>query len=578
MLKNHGPIPHIALPPAARFATVAALVAIGLVVAGLRGPVGGPSALAQDQATAKPVAEADSYDLSFLPADARMMLAVRPQSLLRRRDVMSLVNSLKEGPLLGGRLPIPPEDVAQLLVFWEAEPPQVGPTHVPAPSGFVLRMTKAQDWKTLITNLAGPRLQEGRHDGQTYFRIEGPPDGPAAFFAPDDRTLAGASEVVLRELIADRNVPATRHSWDLPWKKVARGQVMLAVDTRWLRRRLAQAAGPGQSPEEALKLETFAPLYEKAQSYAASLNATDQSFAVDLVAAVDTAEHARAVAETLQAVATLGKNAIQGLRRDIDRRPGIGEGPAWALQAADSLLEKARVETTDGFVRLHGESAVDLAEGIRLLVPAVVQAKATANRYRSVNNLKQIGLAFHNYNSNNNRFPASANRNKGKFPHSWRVAILPYIEHQDLYNQYNFDEPWDSPSNRKLLDHMPAIYAYPGPDGRPTSRSHPSYFVFTGPSTIGGAERGSQIQEITDGTSNTIHAVEARREVPWTKPEDIAFDPNAPMPELGGFTPDGFNALFGDGSVRYIKKSINPMTLKCLITRDGGEVVSSDQF
>ncbi len=583
MLKNHGPIRHVALPVAARVSTVAALVAIGLLVAGLRGPAGGSSALAlaQDRPTAAPTAEADSYDLAFLPADARMMLVVRPQSLLRRRDVMSLLNTLREGPMLLRPIPVPPEDIGQVLVFWEAEPPQAGPTLIPAPSGFVVRMTKAQDWKTSIAKLAGPPgLQEGRHDGQTYFRVpgSGPPWPPWAFYAPDDRTLVGAHEVLLREMIADRNAPATRHAWDPAWNKVARGQVMLALDTRWFRRRLAQAAGPGQSPAEALKVETFAPLYEKAQSYALSLRATDQSFAVNLAAAANGAENAKAVAETLQAVVTLGKNALQGLRRDIDRHPRIGEGSEWALQAADSLVEKARVETTEGFVRLHAEAAVDLAEGIRLLVPAVARAKADSNRYQSVNNLKQIGLAFHNYAAAAGRFPAAANRDKGRFPYSWRVAILPYIEQQELYHQYNFDEPWDGPNNRKLIDKMPATYAYPGPDGQPSSRSHTSYFVFTGPSTIGGADGGTQFQQITDGSSNTILAVEAKREIPWTKPEDIPFDLNAPLPELGGFTPEGFDAVLADGAVRYIKKSINPMTLKALITRDGGEVISSDSY
>jgi hypothetical protein len=47
---------------------------------------------------------------------------------------------------------------------------------------------------------------------------------------------------------------------------------------------------------------------------------------------------------------------------------------------------------------------------------------------------------------------------------------------------------------------------------------------------------------------------------------------------MGGFTPDGFSALFADGSVHYIKKSINPMVLKALFTKDGGEVVSSDSY
>jgi prepilin-type processing-associated H-X9-DG protein len=84
--------------------------------------------------------------------------------------------------------------------------------------------------------------------------------------------------------------------------------------------------------------------------------------------------------------------------------------------------------------------------------------------------------------------------------------------------------------------------------------------------------------QITDGTSNTILAVEAQRDIPWTKPEDIPFNPNAPLPELGGFTPDGFNAAFADGSVRFLKKSINSNVLQALITRDGGEVVRSDAY
>ncbi len=53
-----------------------------------------------------------------------------------------------------------------------------------------------------------------------------------------------------------------------------------------------------------------------------------------------------------------------------------------------------------------------------------------------------------------NHFPAAVNfgGKSGKVPYSWRVAILPYLEQQALYNAYNFDEPWDGPNNRKLID------------------------------------------------------------------------------------------------------------------------------
>ena len=90
--------------------------------------------------------------------------------------------------------------------------------------------------------------------------------------------------------------------------------------------------------------------------------------------------------------------------------------------------------------------------------------------------------------------------------------------------------------------------------------------------------REPSIPQITDGASNTIMAVEARRDIPWTKPEDIPFDPKGSLPELGGYWENGFNALFADGSVRALKSSIQPRILKALITRDGGEILSSDSY
>ena len=83
--------------------------------------------------------------------------------------------------------------------------------------------------------------------------------------------------------------------------------------------------------------------------------------------------------------------------------------------------------------------------------------------------------------------------------------------------------------------------------------------------------------DILDGTSYTILAVEARRDIPWTKPEDLPFDPNAVLPELGGYNGNGFNAVFADGAVRFISKTVDTTVLKGLITRDGGEVIRLDE-
>ena len=100
------------------------------------------------------------------------------------------------------------------------------------------------------------------------------------------------------------------------------------------------------------------------------------------------------------------------------------------------------------------------------------------------------------------------------------------LEQQALYDQYHFDEPWDGPNNRKLIDQMPAVYSAAGPDGNPSSRSNASYYVFAGeaaalgsPQVPGGKSSEPTFEMITDGLSNTILAVEWQGNIPWTKPD-----------------------------------------------------------
>src|SRR5262249_38134338 len=104
---------------------------------------------------------------------------------------------------------------------------------------------------------------------------------------------------------------------------------------------------------------------------------------------------------------------------------------------------------------------------LALGVAAILQARDAARRIQCGNNLKQIGLALLNYESTYGTFPpAYIADESGKPMHSWRVLILPQLGEGALYEQYRFDEPWDGPSNRRLLSEMPAIYACRSHAGR----------------------------------------------------------------------------------------------------------------
>jgi prepilin-type processing-associated H-X9-DG protein len=213
---------------------------------------------------------------------------------------------------------------------------------------------------------------------------------------------------------------------------------------------------------------------------------------------------------------------------------------------------------------------------------AVVTAGAAGPRLAglratSVNNLKQIGLACHNFMSANGKFPAGVFDKSGKkVGLSWRVAILPYLEEGKLYNEFKFDEPWDSEHNKKLIGRIPKVYVAPG--GKADGYTY--YRMFAGKDAMlrpgltgtGGAPAlGLGPRDILDGFSNTFLAVEAADPVIWTKPDDLEYDAKKPLPKLGGIFEGGFNVLMADGSVRFVKKGTDDKVLRPFVTPAGGE-------
>jgi hypothetical protein len=216
----------------------------------------------------------------------------------------------------------------------------------------------------------------------------------------------------------------------------------------------------------------------------------------------------------------------------------------------------------------------DLAATVK---PVVGKLQNRAEQAQSMNNLKQIALAMHNYNDAYRHFPTVANFDKNEKPLlSWRVHLLPFLDQVKLYKEFHLDEPWDSEHNKKLIEKMPAVFRS-SKNKELNKAGKTNYLVPVGEHMIfTGTDKTISIRDITDGTSNTILTVDVDDDhaVIWTKPEDLKIDPQKPQAGMRNQPSIGFLIGFADGSVHFLRPKIDAKTLNALFTRDGGEVVN----
>ena len=168
----------------------------------------------------------------------------------------------------------------------------------------------------------------------------------------------------------------------------------------------------------------------------------------------------------------------------------------------------------------------------------------------------------------------------GKPMHSWRVLILPYLEHQGLYDQYDFSEPWDGPNNRRLLDQRPEIFGFS--DNASSVAATTNYLAVVGNETAWPRGKSMKMRQIGDGTGRTILIVENHGGgIQWTEPRDL--DLATMSLKIGAESTNGISSRYDppavvtvEGRVNKLSMELSPKTLRALLTANGGEKIPLD--
>ncbi|MGC1273619.1 MAG: DUF1559 domain-containing protein [Planctomycetaceae bacterium] len=217
---------------------------------------------------------------------------------------------------------------------------------------------------------------------------------------------------------------------------------------------------------------------------------------------------------------------------------------------------------------------------IALLLPAVRTSGEAARRTQCKYNLKQIGLALHNYHDTYGTLPPVYTVDEDGQPlHSWRTLLLPFLEQQALYDSIDLSKPWDDPVNARAHETSIPVYQCPTVvrDGMPAN--HTGYLaVVTSTSALRPGE-SLQFSEITDGLSETLFVIEVdvAQSVPWMSLQDaneslvLSFSPDKPLPHSGGL-----NALFGDGSVSFLSAKLPVDQRRALLSADAGDRIADE--
>ncbi len=596
-----------------RAMVICSMLATGLLAAGFRGQ---QSSLAQQTAAksfAQPAEGPDNlnqslrgqheaFKINAVPNDALGVLALRPAELLSQQALQYAKALMLQAEKENSRLyplRIPLTEIKTLTVIFLAPEPGIPHSQL-LNYATVIETTKDVDLKQVAVDFSGGKLSS--RDGVHYLQDK-INSGARLAILNKREMLHTENEKILRQILDVRKNEQSGR-WTEQWKPIEKNSIAALFNLRHLRELVWKNQWKVDFNESVWKA-SLAPVWENTDVITLGANVSDKT---SLQATLYQQQDGKQILKTLDAAHILGANLLQQHEQQIllqKQREQLVKLPLvkLALQLVNSIQFEQMNENVSLTASMSDLSV--LTESTAIFVPAMIEARQAALRLESMRKLKRLVYAMHLYHDKHHHFPPAVVMGPdGKTPHSWRVALLPYLDENELYKEYRLDEPWDSEHNKKVLEKMPTVFKNPN-ENRPGY--YTSYLAVVGPNTVfakptrnaAGALGGEfgissgldgeigfnsrpegkqepfagvRLRGITDGTSNTIAIVEARREIPWTKPEDIPFN-GVKLPELGGFYAGGFNVALCDGSARFLPNQLDPKTLKYLFLINDGNLV-----
>jgi len=412
-----------------------------------------------------------------------------------------------------------------------------------------------------------PDVEESKVDGRTIYVIG---DNDGAVIPLDERTYVAASPSAQAAVLAAKpNEGAMRGLLSLHAESSA---VIAAVNLEGQKEKVAEMLEPfaAELPPE------IAALPKQIQGLSLSMGTTPDSFLRVAVAGYTPSD-----AQALETMANV--HLQQAKQMWAAAKQEFADSMAAEEQAllgvADKMVESLAVHRAGSTLTLDVSLGTSWEELASALKPAIDKARRAAEIVRQQNDLRQIGLALHNYHDAIGQFPPSREQpawfdEEGGPKLTWRVHILPYLEESELYNMIELKESADSEQNKPLLAATPKPFV--GRLGDSAGGKTP-FVRLSGPDTMYPMKKLG-FAGVLDGLANTIMVVNlpAGKEISWLKTTDLPFDPDKPLEGIWPIPEEGLQVLLGDGSTRIVSPDVDPGVFKALITPAGFETIDPE--